>query len=1260
MVATRLFSILTIFLSFLAVEANAQVIRAVPLSSPRPMARAMQIQQVQSQAAAIAAAIQGQEPQPVEDRDATQATLMSQLNSIQLSRLPSEILEAWATPADTSETDDGEDVDDEPLPPAPEKAFLYNDKRFEKRITKFRRDFVLGNWEEIGKFLEMLPEDNATTLYSTILTALGQSTPLDELEQLRMQQQGRGMDPRAMETQYLSYNDILEIARMAPGEIEEDRLVQLSQLVYGIIQRGDTLQDFIATLKSEIEQAEPVFTKRQVAKMLILAQQPNEAGQFLPELETAISDNDYEALNLLSTYLLSRHEKDNKVADLEQAWTVTQAILVASEAETKQREEAIKRAVDLASKVREELGKKWLTESFTGKPERGIEIISAIGSDTAKSMMQMPSDSTARLKKLQIQNDAVNAMLEAVGDEADSWKNTLNLLALSWLREAALSYEDDSSTGLTPGMQRDVYGNIFYMDGGMGIRGGRGNGGTSPISTGDLLEARPSDRWLSLIEPSLRSKFDAIFAQLYLKVGEESLAFPYIESLGAKYPELAKNLVDEFLKVWAKNHDPNSARSNTNNYMFMFGFEQRAESIPLTRSKQQRNLKELTELIPRLKSLKLGKIDQNLIADAFTRLHSSAEVYQPEAIAAVFGSLEEVDPEVIGNLAKKMRANLASLWRDAAVQKDKKTKRRKQEMEAEVVRGYEIAKKLVADSMANHESSWALVNARAALMHDENNYKAELANHNKFAIDRRAAMAEFKRAADIYVAEVPELEKNEYRTTVFENWFYATLGACDLNLIEETHFTATKQAGIIRDTLLSMPPSAAEWHMSRFANLLFNRMSNAKSTLKFRYLKTGFEVVGDNKQARKAREVFEYYNDLVTEIQLVSHIDGSDRVGHESAFGLYVDIFHTTKIERESGGFGRYLQNQNSNAYFSYNYGRPTEDYRDKFEEHVREVLSEQFEVQAVTFETPEVTSKATKKEGWRRTPYAYILLKPRGPEVDKIPSVKLDLDFLDTSGYAVLPIESESIPIDALTMTPDPRPANVTEVIQTLDERQSEEGKLILEIKATAQGLAPTVESLFGKLDFADFEIEKIDDQGVSVNKFDGDSADAAVLSDRSWLVNLKAKDGLGKRSKSFEFLALDENWNAAEMVYQRYVDADLATVTNVVELEEKYGKIAVWQIVALSLAGLAGLFLLVGLIILINRSNKKEAPSDQLAEDLTPFGIITALRDIHQNNGLKPGKKEELGKSINRLEEHYFGAASLADGAPDLKEIADSWLRP
>src|SRR5690606_33499227 len=125
--------------------------------------------------------------------------------------------------------------------------------------------------------------------------------------------------------------------------------------------------------------------------------------------------------------------------------------------------------------------------------------------------------------------------------------------------------------------------------------------------------------------------------------------------------------------------------------------------------------------------------------------------------------------------------------------------------------------------------------------------------------------------------------------------------------------------------------------------------------------------------------------------ELETALDGSNSIGHGRPFGVFVNIRHTREIERESGGFGRYLQNQNTGARnFFYNYGRPLENYRDKFEEYVVQAVGEKFDVLSVTFQSEDVTSRSLSKEGWRVTPYAYVMLKSRSPEVDIIPSFQL------------------------------------------------------------------------------------------------------------------------------------------------------------------------------------------------------------------------------------------------------------------------------
>src|SRR5262249_21336495 len=138
-------------------------------------------------------------------------------------------------------------------------------------------------------------------------------------------------------------------------------------------------------------------------------------------------------------------------------------------------------------------------------------------------------------------------------------------------------------------------------------------------------------------------------------------------------------------------------------------------------------------------------------------------------------------------------------------------------------------------------------------------------------------------------------------------------------------------------------------------------------------------------------------------------------------------------------------------------------------------------------------------------TPYAYILLKARGPKVDKVPPLRLDFDFMDTSGYVVLPVESPTIPVDATPAKGSVRPFEQLQITQILDERQSKSGQLIVEVKATARGLVPDLEQIL-TLNHPGFQVEKVDDQGLSVSKFDPDSEATRIDSERTWLVSFHA----------------------------------------------------------------------------------------------------------------------------------------------------------
>ncbi len=1214
---------------------------------------------------AASSATQPAKPEPADpeakrkaEEEAKQSARMQKIQQLRFDRRPSAILRAFAPKV--KEEEKPADPDEKKPEPDP----------FAESLKLFQQNVTIGNWPDVKKFLAELEEKEGKALYQKLLTALRGTAlpPIDNLPpeiqaQLQKVQQIQRQQGRQPEKNTFSFEDVIALADAAPTELDKVIFPMLGAILRLAVDSGGVVQAGVERLKVEIAKPgkEAALNRRQVAKILVAANLMVEAGEFLPSVGQAKEQNDFEALNLLSRHFSALHAKEKKSEHLEQAWDVTQSVLASEETKAIQREQALKRAVELSPRIREELGQTWLEESFTGQPRRGMEILSAIGATAALGLQSRPTDPATRLKSLELQTTAVEALLKAAPEQATKWQSTVNLLAGNWLKEAVAADRYGQSSSRSPMMRRDPFGNLYYMNQDeMNMRSSQSSR-IRAIATGDLLEIRPSDEWLKLVDESLKPKFDMVFARLYLKVNEEDEAFPYIEKLAISHADLAEDLVEEFLKVWTNNHDPNARRNRTNYYMYMYGYERKAESIPLTRSKQQRNLVELSELVARLRALPLKKVNETLLARAFTTCHSSAEVYQLEAIEKVFGSLDNLEPKTLSELIQQMRGNLVSVWRTPAIQERNKTKRNQKDIEAEILRGYAVAHSVIDRALEKHADDWSLVLAKASISHDENNYRKELAPDSEFAESRKNAFAQFERAATLYAAKAAELAEDEEVTQVYEIWFYASLGACDLGHIREENVPDVKQPARIREAILALPGEAAERHMAMFANSLFTRMSAAKPAVKFSYLKNGFKIVGDHKQAAEARKVFDYYHDLVTEIKLESVIDGSDVVGHGQPFGVFINLRHTREIERESGGFSRYLQNQNTGRSYYYNYGRPTENYRDKFEEIVHQAMDEHFEVLSVTFQTEDVTSKAVEEYGWRVTPYAYVLLKARGPEVDVIPSVRLDLDFLDTSGYAIIPVETPAVPIDASAKAAEPRPISNLTITQTLDERQADEGKLILEVKATAQGLVPDLGDVL-KVAPAGFEVVSTDDQSLSVDRFDPEAEDTAVQSTREWIINLQAEVGSAAPPKSFTFGTA--KLDTKEVVYQRYVDADLLTVEQNISLEEQYGNTRYAWLWIMALVSVGGVVCLALVIALTRRGiDAKSVAQFQMPENVTAFTVLGLLRQIRENNGLSDARQTELVTSINRLERYYFGnghhpRSDSEKSEPNLHELAEQWL--
>ena len=277
-----------------------------------------------------------------------------------------------------------------------------------------------------------------------------------------------------------------------------------------------------------------------------------------------------------------------------------------------------------------------------------------------------------------------------------------------------------------------------------------------------------------------------------------------------------------------------------------------------------------------------------------------------------------------------------------------------------------------------------------------------------------------------------------------------------------------------------------------FASTLFTRMSNANPAVKFRYVREGLSIVGDHELgARGARGLRLLRATWSPRSSCVAASTAAIRVGHGRSRSACAWTCATPRRDRARVGRLRQVPAEPEQRSTS-----PTttaarlEDYRDKFEEAAREALAEHFEVLSVTFNDPEGQVDApTPEYGWRVTPYAYVLLKPRGPAGRPRAAAAARPRLPRHPGYAVLPVESAAVRRRRQPARRRRAPVRAPALTQTLDERQAADGKLMLEVKATALGLVPALESLLD-VDARGLPRGAIsDDHGVSVVKFDEES---------------------------------------------------------------------------------------------------------------------------------------------------------------------------
>jgi hypothetical protein len=1147
------------------------------------------------------------------------------------------------------------------------------DKAFTNDLERFQADVTTSDWPAVRKFLATLSEKQLPPVYKALITGLGRPPPTSSATPPSAEPPDPGAPQpapaqRAIDPVLLP-EDILGLADAKPADLDDADLDALGKLLTRALTKGAVIEPFLARLEAGTERlgGNDAQNRRNAANLLIAAGRMTDAAAFLPGFDASKEKNDWAALDLRARLLLAEGQEKQDASALRGSWELTQNILADKSAPATNREAALQRAVELMPLLTKELGRDWLRQNFAttpgeargdARPSEAMSILAAVG--TVVSQGANERDLEKRRRNLDLQRRVVDELLAAAGPQTDSWQPALTVVALGWLQEA-----DRAKARLRPRTMNqqivdfDAFGNPIYSYyspyDSPGYPGAPQADGQA-LTIDQVLPAAPGETWLAAMEKSVALRVRATMADLHIKLEQEEKALPWIESLAADQPKAAVTLANDLLKSWTLTKDPNrDSRRNQRIYYGPYG-NSYSQGIPITRAVQVRNLQQLAEVLARLR--KLGPLDEKAVVSAFAASHSQAEVFRVSDIEKVLGPPDELKVDTLAELLQAMRERLARQWRQPAVQQQAKTKRTDKDIAAELARGYELVLGLTERAVARRPNEWRLWTVRGATLFDfaEYEYGREVALA-LYTEKRDQAFAMFEKAAKLYAAQVGTLSEKEQTPIVYQQWFNATLGASDLAFLTRQQKIDTNRIDFIRAAILALPTDMVDRHLGLLGKAFVDSITALPPELKPRYLKAGLRLVGDHESAEPARKQVAYYDGLLQEIEFHARVDGNVAVGHGRPFGLQLCVRHSDAVGRESGGFSKYLQNQQGMQYYYNPYGGSPVNYRDDLEKKIRETLHDGFEILSITWHDDKVVPRGYGRPEWRETPLAYILLKAKDAAADRIPPMQLDLDFLDKRGKVVLPVESPIVFIDARSEKPPLRALADLAITQILDDRDRKSGKLTLEVKATARGIIPDLEDLLN-LNLPGFMIEKPTDHGLAVTKLDTEADAIAPVCERNWLLNLLPISG-ADAPKMFAFPK--PKLPADEVAYKHYVDADLVAVKETLALaglplEPKNSWGWVWAGIVFVVCG-------VGLYILLRPSTRaaaEQAAAYALPAHITPFSVLSLLRSMEQDPrlDLHADRRAELATTIHELERRYFGPGADTDGEADLERLARDWV--
>ncbi len=1103
---------------------------------------------------------------------------------------------------------------------------------------------MAGEWEQFGAFLTELPPKDATSVYAGVLQMLNRGSAGLLPEEVLAIAEACPEDPRAWEVKAWT-------AMAAQASAKNSPITMLARLRDGTRLFG----------------SQDAEKRRRTVELLSGAGLVQEAYAYLPPLEEARAAGDGELVLVHGKYLadLANRAGDSPEADARraEAWALYCEVTQMDRAAIDARSEAVRLALSMMGKMPRAQVTPWLEQIFADDTLAPAALEGIAISATRLSNDQDFNEETA--EAIVTLKQAVDILLENKGISRSVLQVPMRML----------------TTALVTQMENAV--------------AQKGHQQTVTRESQLLLRAIPGDQWMDALETSLAARAQKASIRLAASADETDMALQLVSSSVRRTPDQARELADAFLKTWEQRLSPSSDYDQES--MIYFWWNNSVAQAPLTRGRQRRNLDRLGQLMQTLRSAGLEPRTLPAIASVFRACHGVTEVYERDEVEDVFGPIDQIPPSTSIALASTMASSLNGDWRNRAVQVQQGVKRTDAEIATLVDRGYALAIDLSRSALASQPESWRCAVLQAALTYDRLQFrsiqKKKEGDTTKDTEVKLAAFAAFHDASDRYVKAVSAGNERE-EPTLFLRWFGAAMGTSQLNFISSDEMPAegTKendQVDLIRLAIDALPGESRSRHLGAFAREIGLVVSRSEPEVKPKLVKQALRIVRDDPAGASLRALDELYRDLVRdEIKLRLTVDGPDDIGANKPFGAMLSMRFTNSVDRETGGFSKYLQ---TSAWVRVGRQYQTINYREKLEKNLRDSLQKGFAVESIGFFDPYMPSRGVSENGqggWLEKPLAYVVLTRKDPATDRLPQISMDMQFEDNTGPVTLVLPSNS---PGLAVGPGPgatRPCQELKISQVVDPRDARDRQktrsITLEVVARGKGTVPDIRELLDGLDDA-IPGYSIDPKGIeprpTIIVQEGDASAATrgwwnaptkppeggypeadesgmfrLPVERSWMVTYTPTQG--SPGGEFKLPTLRAGVNA-ELESKYYADLDVLPVAGGAVPVERHSWTTPLLLIAAALTSVG-----VGLWWFLRRSSLPASVAEglDLPAKVTPLSTVFTLRKIQTEHGasLDDARRGALAQEIALIELKYFGPQNAqTPPTPDLSETLKRWTR-